>query len=328
MGDESIDLVAQLRKTIRHKGLIAACIFLGAGLSAWLAFRVQPEWESISRILPSTSAPATSQLSGLASLAGIQVDQGMAWEEYYQDIALAPNTLDSILLKRWPARNRPEGALLEELVAIEIPSSGKQLAHVPPAELRRFVFHEYLKSRVMIESGTTFRRVVILAPDPLMAQAINQWMLRNIEHYINVDRQTTSARQVVFIETRLKEYDSVLTQAEGRLRWFEENNREVASPVLRLSNQRLQREVNIYTSVVMDLRQKLETARIEREREKHHFMVFEAPSLPFYKVKPKRRKMVVTGVVAGAVAGLACSFLLAWWRDNREDLILRWKASA
>ena len=70
-----------------------------------------------------------------------------------------------------------------------------------------------------------------------------------------------------WIESRLSEVQSELTRSEDNLKQFRERNRSVAnSPELLLQQARLGREVEINSTIFVELKKQLEVARVEEAR--------------------------------------------------------------
>ena len=88
---------------------------------------------------------------------------------------------------------------------------------------------------------------------------------------------------------------------------------------------RLERDLRINETIVADLRKQLESARIDVEREIEVIEVFQAPDLPMWPVRPKKKLIALLGVAGGACLGMLASFLLCWWREHGAEFRARLK---
>jgi uncharacterized protein involved in exopolysaccharide biosynthesis len=85
-------------------------------------------------------------------------------------------------------------------------------------------------------------------------------------------------------------------------------------PELRFELEQLMREQKIQETVFLLMTQRYEMAKIDEARDTSTFQILDHPTLPTYRSRPKRMKIILYGGIAGLV--LACTWILGpvWWR--------------
>ena len=88
-------------------------------------------------------------------------------------------------------------------------------------------------------------------------------------------------------------------------------------PELRYELEQLVREQKIQETIFFLLTQRFETARVDEARDTSTFQILDYPSLPTRPSRPTRRKIALSGLLGGVLAGCAFVLLPAWWRRRR-----------
>jgi capsule polysaccharide export protein KpsE/RkpR len=85
-------------------------------------------------------------------------------------------------------------------------------------------------------------------------------------------------------------------------------------PELRFELEQLMREQKIQETVFLLMTQRYEMAKVDEARDTSTFQILDHPTLPTYRSRPKRMKIMMYGGVAGLA--LACAWILRplWWR--------------
>jgi uncharacterized protein involved in exopolysaccharide biosynthesis len=98
----------------------------------------------------------------------------------------------------------------------------------------------------------------------------------------------------MYIEQRVSQINDSLSIAENALKDFLSNNRVTTqSPQLILEQSRLNRQIQIYQTIVIELIRQLEIARIDEIRDAPIINVQEWAGVPIVKAGPKRRQYVI-----------------------------------
>ena len=85
-------------------------------------------------------------------------------------------------------------------------------------------------------------------------------------------------------------------------------------PSLRYELEQLIREQKIDETVYFMLMQRFEMAKVDEARDTSTFQILDHPTLPTYRARPDRKKIVGLGGFAGLVIGCAWILLPVWWR--------------
>jgi tyrosine-protein kinase Etk/Wzc len=85
-------------------------------------------------------------------------------------------------------------------------------------------------------------------------------------------------------------------------------------PELRFELEQLLREQKIRETVFSLMTQRHEMAKVDEARDTSTFQILDYPTLPTFRDRPKRRKIVMLGLSGGVALGLAVIMLPAWRR--------------
>ncbi|MEO8843489.1 MAG: Wzz/FepE/Etk N-terminal domain-containing protein [Kofleriaceae bacterium] len=123
-------------------------------------------------------------------------------------------------------------------------------------------------------------------------------------------------QQITILETKLDQMEStekqgVAPRADGSGAFF-----PAAMNVPKLSSEleQLLRDQKVQETVFAMLTQRYELARVESARDTSTFQILDAPTLPTYRARPKRRQVVLLGAALGFVFALGWLAVPRWWR--------------
>jgi len=85
-------------------------------------------------------------------------------------------------------------------------------------------------------------------------------------------------------------------------------------PELRFELEQLFREQKIKETLFFLMTQRFETAKVDEARDTSTFQILDQPTLPTYKSRPKRLRILITGLAGGLALAAAWIVLSAWWR--------------
>ena len=106
---------------------------------------------------------------------------------------------------------------------------------------------------------------------------------------------------------------------EEKLKNFRERNRNVNnSPGLLLTQERLQRDVEIQSGIFLTLKQQLELAKIEEVQKSSFVQILDYPSLPLVESNPKKRSTYIIGGLVGFFLALGLSFVIEYFTNRNE----------
>lgn len=245
-------------------------------------------------------AAQDARRAGLASLAGqfgipLGALGGAAESpQLYADLlttrsVLAPIATDSFALGQDSTRREP--------LAVFLDADDDEPAISTENTLRA------LRTKVISASvaarTTGMVTVRVRTESPYVSLAIAERLLKGLNLFNLVTRQSIAREERQFTEKRLASAREELRSAEDVLQRFLQANRQVGeSPALTFQRDRLQREVGLQQQVVSSLAQQYEENRIREVRDTPVITVFERPVLP---AKPDSRLRLLILFLATAL---------------------------
>lgn len=85
-------------------------------------------------------------------------------------------------------------------------------------------------------------------------------------------------------------------------------------PELRFQLEQLMREQKIQETVFSLMTQRFEMAKVDEARDTSTFQILDHPTLPTFRSRPNRRKVVGLGIAGGLAVGCALILVPLWWR--------------
>ena len=272
------------KKFIYFNGAVLAVVLV------ILIFFVKPYYTSTVTILPDYGSKETtlSQLSGLASLAGVSVGQGSP-TDVYQNLLTSEAVLTPVIYANYKTEKFPDSVNLVQYFEIK---PDKSL----PADLQsRFEFisaYNALSKGILttdVDNMTKILTVTAKMPEAELSAEVADRAVESLDNYIRTKRKSYATDQLAYIETRMSQINDSLTIAEDKLKDFREQNRLVVqSPELMLEQTRLSRNVEILGSVYLELSKQYELAKIDVIKDTPIVNVREYAKDPVIKAGPHR----------------------------------------
>ena len=91
-------------------------------------------------------------------------------------------------------------------------------------------------------------------------------------------------------------------------------------PGLRFALEQLLRTQKLKETVFFLLTQRFETARVDEARDTSTFQILDHPTLPTYRCRPRRARIIATGMLVGLALGFALVVLPFWSRRFQAQL--------
>ena len=262
---------------------------------AILIFLVKPYYTSSVTILPDYGSKETtlSQLSGLASFAGVNVGQGSP-TEVYQNLLTSEAVLAPVIYAKYKTEKYPDSVNLIQYFKIKPDKS------LPPQLQGRDMFLQVYKalskSRIStdLDRMTKILTVTVKMPEAQLSADVVNKVVESLDNYIRTKRKSYAADQLAYIEERMSQVKDSLTIAENKLKDFREQNRMVIqSPELMLEQTRLSRNVEILSTVFLELSKQYEIAKIDEIKDTPIVNVRDYAKNPVIKAGPKRLLILI-----------------------------------
>jgi uncharacterized protein involved in exopolysaccharide biosynthesis len=262
---------------------------------AYLLFLAKPYYESTVTILPDYGSKSSmlSQLSGLASIAGVNVGEA-APTEIYQNLITSETVLKDVIYSKYLTKEFPDSVNLIKYFAID-ESDNNPLIQKRKNFLK--LYEKLTKNRLStdIDRMTKVLNVKVTMPEGQLSADVANKLVESLDLYIRTERKSYATEQSYYLEKRTSQIKDSLSLAENKLKYFRQRNRITAqSPTLLLEQDRLMRNVEILQSVFIELTKQLEIAKIDQIKDTPVLNVKEYAKNPVIKAGPKRAISLIT----------------------------------
>ena len=273
---------------VRKKFIIVNLIILILAV-AYLLFLAKPYYESTVTILPEYGSKSSmlSQLSGLASIAGVNVGEA-APTEIYQNIITSESVIAPVIYAEYKTEEFPDSVNLVQYFEVE--SSDKDPA-IQKRENFLKLYKKLTESKISanVDRMTKILTVTVTMPEAQLSADVANNLVRSLDRYIRTQRKSNATEQSFYLEKRTQQIKDSLNIAENMLRNFREDNRITSqSPNLLLEQSRLMRNVEILQTVYVELTKQLEIAKIDEIKDAPVLNVKEFAKSPVKKAGPRR----------------------------------------
>ena len=276
--DDEINLKDLLDVLIRQKNTILLVLVFFIAASFIATSFMKPLYKSTAKILVrSACGGQASQFAGLAALAGVNVANtgGIGDLSELVNSASVQNTVVDVVEK--------EASVPVDLGVMKAKATG------------------------------SFLEITVEHKDPKMAAFIADLYVSSLSQYWNKLNYTEARKKREYIEVQLPVSERNLKNAEDRLKSLTYLS---GSSITQQSIDvvRLQREVEIQTSIYLMLRKELENAKLDEAKEVSPFTDVDKAQVPDKPFKPK----MMTNMAVGTVLGLFVGLFAAFFRDFFE----------
>lgn len=294
------DLVEKLkpyfsRLWLNRKKIIYINIIVLVLTLLYLIFMTNPYFQSTVTILPEYGSKSNmlSQLSGLASLAGVKVGDS-APTELYQNIITSETVLQEVIYSKYKTNEYPDSVNLIKYFEIKVDDNNPELKKRKEFLL---LYESLLQNRIAtnVDRMTKILNVTVSMPEAQLSADVANNLVKALDLYIRTQRKSYATEQSFYIEKRTQQVKDSLSFAEDKLKSFREQNRITSqSPNLLLEQGRLLRNIEILQTVYIELTKQLEIAKIDQIKDAPVLNVKEFAKSPVKKAGPRRASTLVT----------------------------------
>lgn len=309
--------IGLLGMVLRHPRLLLLPPLMAAVLAGAIALIRGPQYIARAEVKPGTPDNRLASLAGLAAQFGVGagVLGGAEGVEYVAAVLRSNQILGDVVKSRFAFSQRRLGQLEGDsakgtLIEIWNVQGATEEAREARA-IRRL--RASMVSRPNLAAGLV--RLDVTTRWPELSVQINRRFLQALEAFNLKNRQSQATAQRRFVEQRLADMRTELTNAEDALLAFENRNRVSQAPGLALDRQRLQRRVDVSQQVYLTLAQAYEQARIDEVRDTPVFTVVDAPENTVEQAGGLLLFVLLGGFVGGLV-GLGLILLVEIWRQQ------------
>jgi uncharacterized protein involved in exopolysaccharide biosynthesis len=282
----------------------AICVILAGGYS----YIVPKQYTGQVVLLPKIPVHKAGLLGPLAALSGETTVLEGVDEDLYGQILHSDFILDRVLARTWPSRNEGENISLFDVFGLTEASVRKSLEH------RTY----FLKTRLRVQvirferdPLTGIMNIKTTVPEnPALAAALANFLADELDEYNGILNSQRTAKHKEFVESRLKEVQAELEGAEAQLtRFLEENKSYQSSPRLMQKHGELDRDVQAFRAIWLQMRSELETAKIDLNKDIDSIIILDRADPPLFRSAPNRRMYVLAGGIIGFLLATAVALL-------------------
>lgn len=321
----SIDFSAFLKIIWKEKIWIVLITLLFAFGGIYSALTAREEFVSTGKILPEyqSKVGGLSQLSGLASLAGVDLSSATGGgsdairPDLYPDVLKStPFFLELFKIKIRTKDNKEmtfsqfydtfvlDNKIEEKDTKIKYPTSNQYIAVSYQTEKNLKDLRERISAVIDKKSGLI--TVTVKLPDPVVATIITDYSMNFLANYITNYRTEKAKRDLSFLAERLdaakgKYYTNQAKKAQYSDQYQLSMMKLQAAD---LQRERIESEYKISSSFYNTLLQKYEEAKLKLQQETPVIKVLEPPVVPNKRSEPKRTIIVLIAAFLGGIFGI------------------------
>lgn len=276
----------------------------------YLLFLAKPYYKSTITILPDYGMKqGLGGLGGLASLAGVNVGEGPP-TAIYEKILISESVLGSVIYTKYLTEEYRDSVNLIQYFDIEL-----EKKFDPDVQERRQFLKAYdlfIKSIIQtdLDKTTGILDITITMPESRLSAEVANNVIESLDKYIQTTRKSNAIYRRLYLEKRNNQIEDSLRNAEEALKLFRFQNKIIGqSPELLLEDSRLQRKVELYQNISVQINQQLELARIEEIKDTPIVNLKEKAKEPVIKSGPQRIKLfIVFALIVGLFVGTFFAF--------------------
>lgn len=286
----------------------------------YLLFIAKPYFKSSVTILPNygnKSSEMLGQLSGLASLAGVNVGSADP-TQIYQNLLTSESVLSPVIYTKYQTEEFEKPVNLIEYLEIKPDKSLSDSLQQRKMFLQAF---QGLSKGVIttdVDRMTKILTISVQLPESKLSAEVANNIAKSLDNYIRTQRKSFASAQREYLDTRVKQVKDTLNLFEERLKNFREQNRMITqSPELQLEQARLMRNAEIQQTIYGELVKQLELVKLEEVRDTPVVNVEEYAKDPIIKAGPKR----ATTLILIMFFSVVLSSVYYASKDNLKDFV-------
>lgn len=335
VNDGNLNLRTAIALFLGKRWLFIAIVGIAFIFSLYRAFTTSEEFLSESKLLLETSSSSgnvSSALSGLAGLAGINVNSHSAGPEGLEP-TLYPKILESeIFLLELAEERFYINELRDTVDLVTFFSFNKNKNNKNKKPLRKKVNRPsidrvsistinnderaaitQLEERISLKLDGRFVELAVKMPEPRLSAEVNQRVAEKLIRFI-VDYKTAKRiRDTKFIQERTEEAKRNYLNAQSGLASYKDRNIGLLFQAGRSREEQLQNQYNLYFNLYNTLAAQLEQSRIKLKEETPVFTQLNPVSVPELPDEPKRVRIILLytafGIFLGFLAVLMSLFI-------------------
>ena len=271
-------------------------------------------YKSAAIILPETEKSKLTSVSGLAdlaALAGVNVGGEGSLSSLYPTIIRSQSVLRNVIFAVYKTDKYQDSVNLIQYWGID---------NAKP-EVAFFSAYKRLSENIEInlDGKTSVLTLSLETKEPKLSADILNKIVEELDRFMLTRRTTNATEQRKFIEGRLAEVNEDLSRSENSLKEFRERNQQVHSPALLLEQGRLERALQINTTLFIELKKQFELAKIEEVKNLPIINVLDWAQPAVQKDRPNRTVFVIFSFFIIFIGSILYEVGNFYFKTNKEE---------
>jgi uncharacterized protein involved in exopolysaccharide biosynthesis len=303
----------------RKKYFLIAGFILGGGIGLVNALTTPKSYTATVRMLPAIDS-SSSSFAGLASL-GMGFGPSPTYEPVFEELIFSDSIVDGVLDREWVSRTGSK-ILMADLFSI-FPESEDEIDRKKSKEKLKSVFRTSAISFKRDQFTGYMELKIKLPKDPVVAADVANHIVESLQEVLVQKHEWLADSRRSFLEARFVTVTDELVDAEEELAKFEKSNRNYSSsPRLVREHARLKRKVDVYLIVWTEIQKQIELVQISNQHGSPRVVVVDRATPPLFPSGPKRRLMVILGVIVGVFLAVGILLLVNLFSAFRSRILL------
>lgn len=345
---EEIDLMELFRKLLKNWKLILKWCGVAAVIGLVVGFSIPKEYTVSSRMAPEVVNRSSGNLSSLASLAGINLNNVSTSDAVYPD--LYPDIVSSnpfvVELFSMPVSFEHKGETVDTdlydylknytrspwwsyVVQAPFKALGwfmglfrektepvEGYADLDPSALTKEQedIAKALRNsiNISVDSKTSVISADVTAQDPVVATRLSEALIEQLQEYVTAYRTEKSRKDLEYYQQLYDEAREVYYDAQQKYAQYVDANQGVVRQSVMIEQDRLRSEMELNNSLYTTCAQQLQMAKAKVQMETPVYAVITPPTMPLEPSKPSKMMTLIAFIFLGGV--LSCVWVL-WGRD-------------
>jgi uncharacterized protein involved in exopolysaccharide biosynthesis len=266
------------------KRKIVLVLSFGVSILALGIFFLFPNYyRAVATLLPETEKSklsALGQFADVAQLAGVNIP-GSEIARLYPSIVMSQTVLHEVIQRKYRTNEFRDSVDLIHYFELERESPETSFENAYK-RLQGLMSASY-------DNKTGIVTISAEMKEPQLAADVVNAIVSELDGFMRLKKITSASEQVKWIDTRLNQVEADLKKSEEVLKSFREKNRRVIdSPQLLLEQARLEREVQMNSTIFVELKKQYELAKLDEIKNTTVVNILDRASTPIRKSRPKR----------------------------------------
>lgn len=347
-----MNLIELIQTILKNKKNIILIVAISTVMSIALSYTIPKEYKVQTAFVANSQESVqggTNKLSGLASLAGINLPSGSQQEilspflypKLVRSVPFQKAILNQPVLNLKTDDSLTYNQFSEEYMGRDFLSTIKRYTLGLPSMLLKSRSNqsaamnpemaltladkmkiEGLRKRVNLTVNEIDGVLTLTCkmPDPSMAFHICNFAAEKLQSRISEIKLNKSMKKLRFTERLLEEKKRDFEEIQLRLAHYRDANLSTSTALMKEEEQKLITEYNLKFELYREIASQLETQKIRVKEETPSFTILEPIIYPVERFSPKRKLFVITGMFFGLILSIAWVFFVPLLSLLRKDL--------